>query len=62
VAERPTKAMDEYRETVYTNMQRWRRVAELEHSKHCTARHDCRSAVEREYVAMLEAEFEAHNG
>jgi len=35
------------------NMRRWRRVAELEHAKHCTKRHDCSAAVEREYQELL---------
>ena len=38
------------------NMRRWRRVAELEHAKHCKRRGDCSRHIEDEYMALLEAE------
>lgn len=44
----------EYVAYLLANMRRWRRVAIAEHVRHCTARHDCDSAVEKLYVAMLE--------
>ena len=36
------------------NMNRWRRVAALEHSKYCTKRHDCSTDLERKYQLLLE--------
>ena len=39
---------------IMANMNRWRRVAEIEHKKHCKQKHDCRAAVERIYVKLLE--------
>jgi hypothetical protein len=41
---------------VFENMHRWRRVAEIEHARHCTAHHDCGAAVERLYNELREAD------
>lgn len=49
--------MDTERERyLLANMRRWHRVADIEHAKHCKAHHDCRSAVERVYNELCEAE------
>ena len=39
-----------------TNMHRWRRVAEIEHAKHCSSRHDCGRAIETVYHELREAD------
>ena len=38
------------------NIRRWRRVAEIEHANHCSARHDCSAAIERIYNKLMEAD------
>ena len=38
------------------NMARWHRVAELEHTKHCTQRGNCGPHVEAIYNELLAAE------
>lgn len=42
--------VDDERETMLLeNMRRWRRVAEIEHAKYCTANHDHSRAIEVVY-------------
>ena len=46
---------------LFDNMVRWRKVADLEHAKHCTKRHDCGHAVEEEYANLKMQERGAAN-
>ena len=40
------------------NLRRWRKVADIEHARTCTERHDCSRAVERIYGQLLEEELQ----
>jgi hypothetical protein len=46
---------------LFENMVRWRKVADVEHAKHCKKRHDCGHAVEEEYDALRMQEWRAAN-